>query len=243
MKNTLLVCSSLAIAAAPLGAQRAAFDFSIKNIMRGPELYGREPQQVRWSADGKWIYFNWLEPGSDWRLPARPFRVRATPGATPERITNAQMDSLAPMVDNGRLSADGRRKVVSSGGDLYLIDMAAGTSRQLTQTFDIESNPTFSSDGREIFFVRGDNVYSIAVDGGLIRQFTDVRVAGAAAPATPLATGGRGGGGRGGGRGGSGDSATTARVDTSQRGVLERQQRALFDVIRDRAHDDSVRRA
>ena len=34
-----------------------------------------------------------------------------------------------------------------------------------------------------------------------------------------------------------------ARVDTGQRGVLERQQRALFDVIRDRARDDSVRRA
>jgi hypothetical protein len=132
---------------------------------------------------------------------------------------------------------------VSSGGDLYLVDMTAGTSRQLTQTLDIESSPTFSTDGREIFFVRSDNVYSIAIDGGLIRQLTDVRVAGAAAPAAPPPTGGRGGGGRGGGRGGGADSATTARVDTGQRGVLERQQRALFDVIRDRAHDDSVRRA
>ena len=123
MKTALLLCSSLSMIAAPLAAQRTGgFDFSIKNMMRGPELYGREPQAVRWSADGKWIYFNWLEPGSDWRLPARPFRVRAAPGATPERLTNAQMDSLAPLVDNGRLSADGRRKVVSSGGDLYLVD-------------------------------------------------------------------------------------------------------------------------
>jgi hypothetical protein len=103
------------------------------------------------------------------------------------------MDSLAPMVDNGRMSSDGRRKVVSSGGDLYLIDMGAGTSRQLTQTFDIESNPTFSTDGREIFFVRSDNVYSIAIDGGLIRQLTDIRVAGAAAPTPAPVAGGRGG--------------------------------------------------
>jgi len=243
MKTTLLLCSALSIVAAPLAAQRTGgFDFSTKNMMRGPELYGREPQQVRWSADGKWIYFNWLEPGSDWRLPARPFRVRATPGATPERLTNAQMDSLAPMVDNGRMSSDGRRKVVSSGGDLYLIDMGAGTSRQLTQTFDIESNPTFSTDGREIFFVRNDNVYSIAIDGGLIRQLTDIRIAGAAAPTPAPVAGGRGGGGRG-GRGGGGTDSATARVDTSQRGVLERQQRELFDVIRDRARDDSVRRA
>ena len=244
MKTTLLLCSALSILAVPVAAQRTgAFDFSIKNIMRGPEAYGREPQNVRWSADSKWIYFNWLEPGSDWRLPARPFRVRAAPGSKPERLTNAQMDSLAPLADNGRMSADGRHKVVSSGGDLFLIDLAGGTSRQLTQTMDAETNPVFSTDGREIFFVRDNNVYSLALDGGLIRQLTDVRPAGAGAAAPPPAAGRGGGGGRGAGLVGRADSSAVARVDTGQRGVLERQQRELFDVIRDRAHDDSVRRA
>ena len=54
---------SLALSPSTLAAQSAPFDFSIKNIMRGPELYGRQPQNVRWSADSKWIYFNWLEAG------------------------------------------------------------------------------------------------------------------------------------------------------------------------------------
>src|SRR4051794_21479042 len=102
MKKALLVCAAALATADALDAQRAgAFEFSIKNMMRGPEVYGREPQNVRWSADGKWIYLTWLEPGSDWRLPARPFRVRAAPGAAPERVTDAQMDSVAPMLDNG----------------------------------------------------------------------------------------------------------------------------------------------
>ena len=68
---------------APLSAQQptaSKFDFSIKNIMRGPELYGRQPQDVRWSADNKWIYFTWLEPGADWRETAKRFRVRAQAG-------------------------------------------------------------------------------------------------------------------------------------------------------------------
>src|SRR3954452_24460629 len=116
--RSLLRWIPLALLPATLAAQQ--FDFRIKNMMRGPEIYGREPQNVRWSADGKWIYFTWLEPGSDWRLPARPFRVRAAPGAQPERVTDAQMDSIAPLVDNGRLSPDARLKVVSSAGDLYL---------------------------------------------------------------------------------------------------------------------------
>lgn len=124
MMRRVLLASLLPFAAPPATAQqRASFDFTIKNIMRGPEVYGREPQNVRWSADGRWIYFTWLEPGSDWRLPARAFRVRATPGAKPERVSETQMDSVAPLLDSGRFSADGRLKVVSSGGDLFVIDM------------------------------------------------------------------------------------------------------------------------
>jgi hypothetical protein len=52
----LLLCAAL-----PANAQQTTpFDFSIKNIMRGPELYGRPPANVHWSADSKWIYFTWL---------------------------------------------------------------------------------------------------------------------------------------------------------------------------------------
>jgi len=242
MKKLSLLCA-LPIVASSLAAQKAAsFDFTIKNIMRGPEVIGREPQNVRWSADGKWIYFNWLEPGSDWRLPARPFRVRAAAGSKPERVTEAQMDSVAPLLDNGKLAPDGRTKVVSSGGDLFLVDIAAGTARRLTETMEAETNPTFSSDGREIFFTRNDNVYSLALDGGLIRQLTDIRPAGVEPP-TATSAGGRGGRGGGGGRGASLDTSTATRIDTTQRGSLQRQQRELFGVIRDRIHDDSVRRA
>ncbi|HEY4303334.1 MAG TPA: prolyl oligopeptidase family serine peptidase [Gemmatimonadaceae bacterium] len=241
--RSLLRAIPLALIPATLAAQH--FDFSIKNMMRGPELYGREPQNVRWSADGKWIYFSWLEPGSDWRLPSTSFRVRAEAGAKPERVADTQMDSIAPSLDNGRLSADGRMKVVSSGGDLFLVDQSNASVRRLTQTFDIESNPVFSADGHEVYFTRADNVYAVTLDGGLVRQLTDIRAAGAAPVAGAGGARGAGGGGRGataGGRGGAGAVATPT-VDTTQRGSLERQQRELFEVIRDRIHDDSVSRA
>jgi dipeptidyl aminopeptidase/acylaminoacyl peptidase len=230
MRSLLLL---LTLIPAALSAQR--FDFSIKNMMRGPELYGREPQNIRWSADGKWIYFTWLEPGSDWRLPSKPFRVRAEPGAKPERVSDAQMDSIAPTLENGRYSADRRMKVVATNGDLYLIDQSTNAVRRLTQTFDAESNPVFSADGREVYFVRADNVYSVALDGGLVRQLTDIRPAGAAVATAST--------GRGGGRGGRGGTAAEPPIDTTQRGMLRRQQRELFEVIRDRVRDDSVARA
>src|SRR5690349_25094022 len=76
----------------------ASFDFSIANIMRGPELYGRAPSNVRWSADSRWIVFRWNEPGTDWREPMHTYRIRAVSGAKPERLSIAQTDSVAPYV-------------------------------------------------------------------------------------------------------------------------------------------------
>ena len=104
-----LLSGLLFLAAIPAGAQQSTpFDFSIKNIMRGPELYGRPPGNIHWSADSKWIYFTWLEPGTDWRETPKQFRVRATPGAKPERVSIQQVDftfSRAPRGGGARTTS------------------------------------------------------------------------------------------------------------------------------------------
>src|SRR5688572_19534514 len=98
----------------PLPASNATkpFDFTIANIMRGPELYGRPPQQVAWSADNRWIYFRWVEPGADWRETPKPYRVRAVPGARPERVADAQLDTVGPLLATGVLSTRKDRRAV-----------------------------------------------------------------------------------------------------------------------------------
>ena len=204
----------LAIAfAAPARAQAPAFDFTIQNIMRGPEVYGREPSQVRWTADSRWIYFSWLPPGSDWRERMQPYRVRATPGATPERVTEAHMDSVGPLLATGVLSADRRYRAAEFSGDLYLADTRRGTVRRLTETIAAERAPAFDVDGRRVFFVRDNNVFSVEIDGGLVRQLTDIRTGSAPRDSAP---------------------------PTGYRGVLEQQQRELFESVRDRLRTDSI---
>jgi dipeptidyl aminopeptidase/acylaminoacyl peptidase len=192
------------------------FDFSIKNIMRGPELYGRAPSNLHWSADGRWIYFQWNEPGTDWREPLRPYRVRATAGAVPERLTLAQADSSLPYITEGTPSPDGRSRAVDANGDLYLVQLKDGSARRLTQTVANETRPTFSADGKTIYFLRDGNAYSMALAGGEIRQLTDIR---------------------------SGPAPTDSAKAIGQRGRLEQQQRDLFDAVRDRAAADSATRA
>ena len=151
----LLTAALLVLGLAPLAAQSAtpasSFDFSIRNIMRGPELVGRPPQDVNWSPDGRWIYFRWLEPGASWREDLKTFRVRATAGSRPERLTPVQMDSLAPLVADGDLSRNRLLRAVEHDGDLYVIDMRRATARRLTDTRDRESSPRFDASGQRVF--------------------------------------------------------------------------------------------
>jgi dipeptidyl aminopeptidase/acylaminoacyl peptidase len=217
MKRALILA---ALVAAPLTAQSQSgrFDLSIPNIMRGPELYGRPPQNPRFTPNGEWIYFSWLPPGTDWRETNKPYRVRAQAGATPERVTDAHMDSVGPSLAQGVLSRDGSRRAVSYNGDLYLIDVRSGATRRLTDTPPItESNPSFAADGRKLYFLRdGQNVMSLDLETPLIRQVTDIRPG--PAPADP-------------------------RTSDGQRSTLEAQQRELFGVLRDEVRRDSITRA
>ena len=199
---------------APAASARA-FDFSIDNIMRGPELYGREPQQPRFTTDGRWIYFRWLPPGSSWRESLRPYRVRAETGARPDPISEAAWDSAAPLLDRQALSPDRRWAVVSHRGDLYLVDQRNSAIRRLTETAAEETSPIFSADGMRVFFVRDDNAFSLDIAGGLLRQLTDIRHGSAPKPDT----------------------------SAGQRAALERQQGLLLESVRDKRLADSLVKA
>ncbi len=216
MRKLFLGAIALTALTQPAAAQQSGFDFSIKNIMRGPELYGRPPQQVRWSADGRWIYFTWNEPGAKFNETRKPYRVRAVPGAKPERLSIAQADTAGPMFARGSRSNDGAMTVVEYNGDLFINDMRAGTTRRLTATLAREANPKFSVDGRTVFFIRDNNVFSLNVANTSIRQLTDIRLAAAQR-----------------------DSVKPTGI----LGRLEQQQRDLFEAIRDRSIADSTARA
>ena len=209
--TTLCAPLTLTSQVAPRG-----FDLTIANIMRGPEHFGREPQNVNWSADGQWIYFQWNPPGTAWDEPSRPYRVRATSGAAPERVTDAQGDSVAPLTTDGPRTRDGLRRVVAARGDLYLIDTRKATTRRLTATVATESDPRFSTDETSLLFARDGNAFLLEFATGLVRQLTDVR---------------------------PGPAPRDSARATGQRGAMERQQRELLEVIRDLQRADSVRRA
>jgi len=201
----------LTLLAAPLAGQAPD---SIPWIMRGPELYGREPQNVRWTPDGRFVYFDWLPAGSDYRARTRPFR--AAWGGAPEEVSLAHMDTVAPLLTAGDRSREGTRKVVSVRGDLFVVHLRTSAVRRLTQTVADELQPRFSVDGGTVYFVRDNNAFAFQLADGGIRQLTDIRTGPAPRDSLPA---------------------------QGQKGALEGDQRFLFEVIRDRSRADSLDRA
>ena len=178
-----------ALAGAPAAAQTTAdgFDLSVRNIMRGPDLVGRPPEEVRFSEDGRWVYFRWRAPQAADTLP-HVYRVPAT-GGTPEMLPDSVADRIAPAPGDGGWDASRTRRAFVRNGDVYVTDVNGG-ERRITQTPGRESGPELSADGRTVYWFSSNNIFAQAVDGGPLRQVTDIRAE--APPRDPSTEGQRG---------------------------------------------------
>jgi dipeptidyl aminopeptidase/acylaminoacyl peptidase len=216
------------------------FALTIDNIMRGPELYGYEPAQVRWSHDSQTLYFQWKKYSDKIIAPMDTYAV-GRDGSNSRKLSDEEARNLPPAA--GDTTRDQKLMTYASAGDLYVLDNTTGKIQQLTKTTDNEGTPRFTQDGKRISFVRGGNLYVMPLEGGMLTQVTDIRAAAAPGTAAPGAGGGgRGGLGGGGGRGGRGGGAppvATGDTPTEPRGTdsqefLKKQQRDLLTVVRER---------
>jgi len=175
-------------------AEARQFDqLTIREIMQGPGLVGTPPSNPRFSANGRFVYFDWNSPArldslnaihpdsayeNHWNLKvdAGIWRLDVASRAM-VKLSDAEADTTVPTAsawDRGR-----QRCVETRGGDLWLVDLKAGNERRVTATADSERFPQISADGRTVYFARGNNLYAMPFDGGTIRQLTQVESANA----------------------------------------------------------------
>lgn len=170
----LAAASPAAGQAARQAAPRAAgapFDLSVANIMRGELLVGRSPNELRWSEDGRWLYFRWRQPETP-DTTTSVYRVAAGRTA-PERLADSVARRVAPAL-TGDWDAARRRRAFVRNGDVYVAEVG-GRERRVTDTPVAERSAQLSGDGRTVFFLSGTNLFATSVEGGPIRQLTDVR--------------------------------------------------------------------
>lgn len=169
--------AALAVAGSAAAQQsappRAPFALTVENIMRGPLLVGRAPDDVRWSADSRTVWFRWRDPESR-DTTTHVYRVAAAGGA-PVLVADTAAFWAEPGADP-RWTPDHARAVEERSGDVFVTD-ASGCERRLTQTPARERDATLSPDGRTVYFLRDNNVFAMPVDGnGPLRQLTDLRL-------------------------------------------------------------------
>ncbi len=226
---SILLVSILALGPA---TPQTKFQLTIDNIMRGPNLVGTEPAQVRWSGDSSRIYFQWKQAADPIAAPLDTWVVNRD-GSGLRKLSDDEARLAPPAAVD--VNKDRSLSVFSEDGDIFVIENATGTRRQVTKTSDAETNPRFLPDGHRITFQRGGNLFAMSLDHGDLEQLTDIRPAGAAGAAASSGGGGGGGRGNGGGRGaGASGSSGDEPKGTDAQERLKKEQRELFEVVRER---------
>jgi dipeptidyl aminopeptidase/acylaminoacyl peptidase len=158
----------------PEPARGQAFELSIRNIMQGPAHVGEAPSSVSFTDDGAWIYFRWKVGGGAWNDEQQWYRVAATGGA-PELVPEADLPEARRRFGSGDLSSDRRLRVMSDGGDLFLIDRGSMQVTRLTETRAAYVQPLFMTGDDRILYREGMNLFSMDLNGAGVRQLTDIR--------------------------------------------------------------------
>lgn len=189
---------------------------TVEKIMQDPKTWiGDWPDNPFWSEDGQFLYFWWNPKGA---FPSDSLYKVSRHGGVPEQVSAEERRNLPPAFDGWHhgtwvYDADFRRKVFARDGDLYLYDRIARRLTRLTRTAARESNPRFTPDGQAVVFTQENNLFRLDLPTGALMQLTDLR------------------------RG----SAPRERKPDAQDAFLEAQQRALFEVIRQRVEQRKER--
>ena len=205
------------------------FELTVDNIMRGPELVGYAPMDVRWSPDSQRVYFRWKQANEP-RLKEFDWYVVGRDGSGLKKLSEDEAKLAVPPL--GELSKDKKWTLFAEEGDIVLFDNAKNERRQLTKTTEGENTPRFTHDQKRIYFTRQNNLYVLPLEGGTLTQVTDIRSGGtgtATPPAAAVGGGGRGGAARQGGS--SGDS----QKGTDSQEFIKKEERELLEAVRERA--------
>ena len=151
--------------------KQARFPLTVDSIMRGPELVGNPPNNLRWSGDSKDLYFEWLMPKED----QAATWVVSRDGGSPRRLSHDER-RLAPPA-NGQWDSKRRRILGVDRGDIVVIDTVARTRIDVTRTTGTESNPRWTRGETHVTFVRDNNLFMVPIESvgaGALIQLTDV---------------------------------------------------------------------
>lgn len=154
---------------------------TVELIMQDPKVWvGTSPSNPFWSDDSQTLYFDWnpdrATSDSLYKVTfSRSAKGKLPTASKPVKVSPAERRNLPTAPTSGYNRAYTKR-LFERDDDLFLLDVKSGKVRQLTNTVDVEANPTFSVDEQRVMFRRGgpvSNLFSLDLTTGELTQLTD----------------------------------------------------------------------
>jgi len=140
---------------------------TVDKIMRDPVWMGVSPSNIQWSQDSKTIYFQWNPTKAD-----KDSWYYITPNQIKPQKLSAEAERDLPSF--GGIFNDAKTKnLYEKNGDLFLLDVKTGKSKQITNTVDRESNADFATQENAIVYQKGDNLFQQSLINGELFQLTN----------------------------------------------------------------------
>ncbi|WP_343303338.1 prolyl oligopeptidase family serine peptidase [Chitinophaga niabensis] len=141
---------------------------TVEKIMRDPKWIGTSPDNLKWSVDGKTVYFNWNPE----KAMGDSLYAITLSKHTPVK-TNAADRILINARSSGQYNKAHTQLVYTYYGDIYLQEVATGKETRITHTAETETQVDFAMQDTRILFRRNRNLFTWDIKTGLIEQFTD----------------------------------------------------------------------
>lgn len=153
---------------------------TVEKIMRDPKWMGTSPSNLQWTADGKYLLFNWNPE----KAVADSLYYITPTATTPQKSTWAFRQ--AAITDNQvRYNSQRDQYVYAYEGDIYVAAVKTGMRRRVTQTVATESNPQFSFNDHKIVYTREQNAFAWDLQTGETIQLTNFQASAATAANAP----------------------------------------------------------
>ncbi|MCP3979158.1 MAG: amidohydrolase family protein [bacterium] len=186
VKRTSGMTCALYVKDLETGVERPLYDKMERDFQETNGSQGNTPA-FAWTPDSDGLIF-WaggkirrigLDGGEASVIPVRVKTERKINQALRFPVEVAPDEFDVKMIRWGQMSPDGSKAVFQALGKLYVLDVASGKRRRLTdQDEHFEFYPSFSRDGRRIVYTTWDDrdlgsIRIVSVDGGSPRTITD----------------------------------------------------------------------
>ena len=136
--------------------------------MRDPKWIGTSPSNLQWTADGKYLLFNWNPE----KATTDSLYYITTTATVPQKSSWVfRKDAITE--NQIRYNAAHDQYVYAQDGDIYLAQVKTGMRRRITQTVFTESNPQFAFNDQKVVYTREQNAWAWDIQSGTTSQLTN----------------------------------------------------------------------